>query len=93
MSASIWLISGTPGAGKVLLRPSLEIALQRNATRDTKPFDSSVLEPVARRLFAGLPTACPTEDGWVVLDSSAESAEDTATRLLEAGDPHRTGTR
>lgn len=70
---------------KVLLRPSLEVTLQRNATRDTKPFDSAVLEPVARRLFADLPAACPAEDGWVVLDSTAESAEDTATRLFATG--------
>jgi energy-coupling factor transporter ATP-binding protein EcfA2 len=31
---------------KVLLRPSLDIALQRNATRETKRFDTSILEPV-----------------------------------------------
>jgi hypothetical protein len=73
---------------KVLLCPTLDVALQRNATRKTKPFNTLVLEPVTRRLFADLPEACPRERGWTVFDSSAESAEETVTRLLsESWDP------
>ncbi len=69
---------------KVLLRPSLGVALQRNATRDTKSFEPLILEPVTRRLFADLPDACPTESGWLVLDSSADNAEETVATLLAA---------
>jgi hypothetical protein len=69
---------------KVLLRPSLDVALRRNATRDTKTFDTSVLEPVTRRLFTDLPVACPTERGWRVVDSSVATAEETVTALISA---------
>ena len=67
---------------KVLLRPALDVALRRNAARDTKPFDTSILEPVTRRLFVDLPSACPSGDGWVVVDSSADTAEATVASLL-----------
>jgi hypothetical protein len=67
---------------KVLLRPALDVALRRNAARHTKPFDTSILEPVTRRLFVDLPDACPTEKGWVVVDSSTDSADATVASLL-----------
>jgi len=67
---------------KVLLRPTLDVALRRNVTRETKTFDTTVLEPATRRLFADLSEACPPEHGWIVLDSSAEGPDETVTRLL-----------
>jgi len=69
---------------KVLLRPSLAAALERNARRDTKPFDTSVLDPVTQRLFTDLAESCRPGDGWLVVDSSAETADETVTRILAA---------
>ena len=69
---------------KVLLRPSLAVALERNARRDTKPFDTSVLDSVTHRLFDDLAESCRPDDGWLVLDSSAENVDETVTRIRAA---------
>ncbi len=68
----------------VLLRPSLETLLSRNATRTNKPFDSSFLETTIRRLHAEL-EAVPARalESWFVLDSSVLTLEETVNRILE----------
>jgi chloramphenicol 3-O-phosphotransferase len=73
-------------AHRILLRPSLEVALQRSATRDNKNFDSGVLEDVIRFLFTDL--SGMERHGWQVIDSSDLTLEDTVSAVLE-----RTGVR
>jgi adenylylsulfate kinase-like enzyme len=66
---------------KVLLAPSLEVALARNATARGKSFDTSVLVRTIRELHQ---TLAPDRTGWVVIDSSALSVDATVDAILDA---------
>jgi thymidylate kinase len=66
---------------RVLLLPSLAVALERNAMRTTKAFSSTTLEGVIRQLHAEF-TAID-KPGWLVVDSSVLSVEETVDRILE----------
>ncbi len=68
---------------KILLRPSLEVALKRNASRTNKDFDTTILEPVIRDLFAGMKPEEFEGAGWIVFDSSELSLETTTHLILE----------
>ncbi len=68
---------------KVLLRPGLEAALGRNATRTTKTFDSSILESTIRDLHAAMTEELFKEAGWLVVDSSQQTVAETVTSIFE----------
>lgn len=72
-------------ATKVCLLPRLEVALHRNATRGSKPFDSAVLEDTIR--FTHARFAASAAPGWLRLDNSDEDAEATTDRILASLDP------
>ena len=65
----------------VVLRPRLEVALERNRTRATKAFDTSVLEGVMRTIDADLARDAGRE-GWHEIDNSNEPLEATVARIL-----------
>lgn len=65
---------------KVCLLPRLEVALHRNETRGTKPFDPHVLEDTIR--FTHERFRASEAAGWLQLDNSDEDAETTADRIL-----------
>ena len=65
----------------VVLHPRLEVALERNRTRSTKAFDTTVLEAVMADIDADL-AARPPPPGWTVLDTSDEDAATTTERVL-----------
>ncbi len=68
----------------VVLQPRLDVALERNRTRTSKAFDTSILEGVMREIDAGL-----AEDGardrWHRIDNSDEPLEATVARILSIG--------
>ena len=65
----------------ILLHPALEVALARNRERDTKSFDTSILEGVMREIDADLATqAIPS--GWHRIDNAGESVDETVERIL-----------
>ena len=66
---------------KVLLAPTLEVALHRNAGRTTKSFDTSILVPTTSRLHADL---LGSTRGWFVIDSSRLSVDETVDAILAA---------
>lgn len=68
---------------KVLLSPSIFVVHRRNAQRTNKSFDTKVLEPVATRLHGQLIAGCPPDAGWVVLDTSTQSVNDTVDTILK----------
>jgi tRNA uridine 5-carbamoylmethylation protein Kti12 len=68
---------------KILLRPRLEITLFRNATRQNKSFDTAILEPVIKDLFANMKPEEFHNAGWTVFDSSDVSLETTVRLILE----------
>ncbi len=68
---------------KILLRPSLEIALFRNASRTNKDFDTSILKPVIRDLYANMKPEEFEEAGWLVLDSSQLNLQTTVRFIFE----------
>jgi hypothetical protein len=68
---------------KVLLRPRLEVALFRNATRQNKDFNTAILEPVIKDLYANMQLEAFQNAGWTVLDSSDLNLETTIRLMLE----------
>lgn len=77
-----------PEICKVLLLPSLEAALQRNAERIHKSFDTAVLTGVIKTLHGKF-----TEQeqdfraaGWRVIDSSKLTLAETVARIVDGAD-------
>ncbi|OGO72036.1 MAG: hypothetical protein A3G84_00090 [Chloroflexi bacterium RIFCSPLOWO2_12_FULL_71_12] len=67
---------------KVLLSPSIFVVHRRNAQRTNKSFDTKILEPVATRMHGELVAKCPPAAGWLVLDTSTMTVDDTVDRIL-----------
>ncbi|MCA1587564.1 MAG: AAA family ATPase [Chloroflexi bacterium] len=65
----------------VVLHPRLEVALDRNRTRGTKAFDTSILEDAMRQIESDLERDA-ARDGWHDLDNSDEPVESTVARIL-----------
>jgi hypothetical protein len=65
----------------VVLHPSLEVALARNRVRQTKSFDTSILEGVMHEIDADL-TARALPGGWHRIDNGDESIDETVERIL-----------
>jgi len=72
---------GERAVRKVLLAPSLDVALQRNSTARGKAFDTAVLAPTIRDLHATLVT---DRSPWLVIDSSNMSVTETVDAILAA---------
>lgn len=72
---------------KVLLRPSLDVALQRSAARTVKSFDAELLVDVIRRLYETADPAAYAAHGWQIIDSSELSVEETVDAIRAAGPP------
>ena len=68
---------------KILLSPSIFVVHRRNSQRTNKSFDTKILEPVATRMHGQLLAGCPPEAGWVVLDTSTQSVNDTVDTILK----------
>lgn len=67
---------------RVLLLPSAEVALERNATRTTKNFDTQVLTEPIRQIHRELARQGAELEQWLVLDTSALSVADTVAQIL-----------
>ena len=65
----------------VVLHPRLDVALERNQTRATKSFDTSVLEGVMREIDADLVRGAARE-GWHAIDNSDETVDATVRRIV-----------
>ena len=68
----------------VVLHPRLEVALERNRTRVTKAFDTSVLEDAMRVIEADV-TRDAQRPGWHEIDNSDEAPDATVERILSIG--------
>jgi adenylylsulfate kinase-like enzyme len=69
---------------KVLLNPTLETILARNAAPRGKDFDASILEATCRRLHPLLAEANTRGHGWIVIDSTTLDVEQTVDAILHA---------
>jgi chloramphenicol 3-O-phosphotransferase len=67
---------------KVLLQPGLDVALARNAERTNKNFDTSLLAEVTRTVHHALAGQDFAGSGWIVIDSSHWSVEETVDEIL-----------
>jgi hypothetical protein len=67
---------------KVVLVPSLDVALARNRGRTNKAFDTGVLEPVVRRLYRSIADGCRATEGWIAVDTSDLDVEATVRELF-----------
>lgn len=64
-----------------VLHPRLKVVLESNHTRQTKAFDTSVLDDVMRRIEPDLARDA-ARPGWHVLDNSDEPVDATVDRIL-----------
>lgn len=69
------------GARRVLLLPSLDVALARNRARTNKSVDTAVLEPATRGLHAYMARE-NIGPGWTVIDSTSLSVEETVDAIV-----------
>ena len=67
---------------KILLQPSLEVALARNTARTNKDFDTSVLTETIRGIHRSLGEQNASDRGWTVIDTSSLSLEATVDTIL-----------
>ena len=66
----------------IVLRPRLEVALDRNRARTHKGFDTSVLERVMREIDDDLARDA-RRPGWHELDTSDHTVEETVDAVLQ----------
>jgi chloramphenicol 3-O-phosphotransferase len=76
---------------KVLLRPSLDAALARNAARAHKDFDTAVLDGAIRFVHQSADLGAFEAEGWQILDSTALALEATVDAILAAAEAGRAG--
>ena len=69
---------------KVLLNPTLETVLARNAAPRGKDFDASVLEAACRGLHPLLVAENTAEKGWIVVDSTTLDIKQTVDAIVRA---------
>jgi|WetSurMetagenome_2_1015567.scaffolds.fasta_scaffold75618_3 protein tyrosine phosphatase (PTP) superfamily phosphohydrolase (DUF442 family)/predicted kinase len=69
---------------RILLHPSLEVALARNATRSNKDFDTTVLADAIRGNHRSLGEQNRADLGWAVIDNGALDVEQTVDAILES---------
>jgi chloramphenicol 3-O-phosphotransferase len=67
---------------KVLLRPSMEEALLRNATRTNKTFDTSVLAGEVRSLHESMGKCSYERWGWTIIDTTHLTPKETVDEIL-----------
>ncbi len=67
---------------KILLQPSLEVALARNIGRTNKDFDTSILTEAVRGNHRTLAEQNRPEGGWLVVDNSALGLDQTVDAIL-----------
>lgn len=65
---------------KILLLPSLDVTQERNRTRTNKDFDTSTLVDIIR--FVSDRYREESHEGWMVIDNSAISVEETVELVL-----------
>ena len=71
-----------PRCRKILLLPTLEAALERNATRTNKDFKTSELESLIRHVYHWMEKH--EWSGWTVIDSTNLTLKETVDAILEA---------
>ena len=70
-----------PRNRKTLLLPTLDTALERNATRTNKTFNTLGLTELIRRVYGWLQQQ--DWSGWTILDSTNLTLEETVDAILE----------
>jgi len=67
---------------KIFLSPSVEVALERNARRDNKAFDTHMLADPIRAMHQPLADQIAADAGWLVIENSALSLKETVEEIL-----------
>ena len=68
---------------KIFLQPRLDVALSRNASRANKSFDTEVLVETIRTLHNAMSQRIFARAGWLVIDNSDLSLEETVDEILK----------
>ena len=67
---------------KILLQPSLEVALARNAARTNKDFHTSILVEAIRGNHRSLGSEHRSDLGWLVIDNGGLNLRETVATIL-----------
>ena len=83
-------LQGTPVV-RIYLAPKVAVALDRSARRSNKDFDPAILVDTIRGLDGWLAEQIDADPGWLRIDSSALSVEQTVDMILEGISPGSAG--
>lgn len=75
---------------RIFLYASLEVTLSRNATRTNKNFDTAALDETIRMLHARVDLSPNRWPGWLLLDTSTLTLEQTVDAILARASMKRT---
>lgn len=67
---------------KVLLLPSIAVALQRNRDRTNKTFDTNILDAPIRSIHHWFSQQVVSAEEWLTLDNSDLTIDETVDRIL-----------
>jgi chloramphenicol 3-O-phosphotransferase len=67
---------------RVLLRPRVEVALERNARRSNKAFDTAVLVETIGAVQGRLDAQDFARAGWLIVDNSLLTVDETVDEIL-----------
>ena len=67
---------------RIILRPPVEKALERNRTRKSKSFDPSILEDTIRMLNGVYDQIDFAASGWLVVDNGLQAVGETVSEVL-----------
>jgi chloramphenicol 3-O-phosphotransferase len=67
---------------KVILLPSIAVALQRNRDRTNKTFDTNILDAPIHSIYQWFSEQVIPPDEWLVIDSSKLTIDETVERIL-----------
>ena len=65
----------------IVLHPRLDVALERNRSRETKSFDTSILEDAMRQIEEDVARDA-ARPGWHEIDNSDDTVDATVERIL-----------
>ena len=68
---------------KILLRPDVTVALQRNQSRVSKGFDTAVLNDMIEPIYEAFDTDAMCKEGWFIINSSRLDVNETVDKIFE----------
>ena len=67
---------------KIFLQPNVEVALERNASRKNKDFDTTFLNEPIQTIYKSLDEQIQKDSGWIIVNSSIQNIKGTVDEIF-----------